>query len=57
MFMILTQMVCIKCGSVFEGLWSPLPVCPECEKGEKDPFRIALEHRRILRRFLYKKAT
>jgi hypothetical protein len=51
----LTRMVCVKCGSAFDGKWSSLPVCDDCEKDSKDPFRIALEHRRILRRFLNKK--
>jgi predicted nucleic acid-binding Zn ribbon protein len=52
------KMACVVCGSAFEAeTRMEIPVCQECEKERKDPFRIFLEHRRILRRFLYKKAA
>lgn len=53
----LTRMICVKCGSVFDGLWVPFPVCDDCEKDAKNPLRRWMEERSILRSFLHKKAA
>lgn len=49
----LTRMVCSKCGSPFDGIKTEgFSVCGDCEKDKKNPFRIFVEQRRVLRLFI-----
>lgn len=52
----LTRMVCVECGTPFDGVQVNWPTCPDCEKAKRDPLRIFIEQRRVLRQFVAKQA-